>query len=134
MFFVFKQKTAYEMRISDWSSDVCSSDLRSICPRHQNHASGTTNTTPMRRPHRRWMYSHQKIVLNSSRLMPAFTCWYSGIWRYSAKSRSHSAWLSGGRAPLIGAHSMIESPDSVSRSAEHTSELQSLMRISYAVY
>src|SRR3546814_17180824 len=27
VFFVFKQKTAYEMRISDWSSDVCSSDL-----------------------------------------------------------------------------------------------------------
>src|SRR3546814_1725974 len=27
LFFFFKQKTAYEMRISDWSSDVCSSDL-----------------------------------------------------------------------------------------------------------
>src|SRR3546814_15852160 len=27
MFFFFKQKTAYEMRISDWSSDVCASDL-----------------------------------------------------------------------------------------------------------
>src|SRR3546814_8156951 len=27
MFFFFKQKTAYDMRISDWSSDVCSSDL-----------------------------------------------------------------------------------------------------------
>src|SRR3546814_4360320 len=27
IFFFFKQKTAYEMRISDWSSDVCSSDL-----------------------------------------------------------------------------------------------------------
>src|SRR3546814_1485773 len=28
--FFFKQKTAYEMRISDWSSDVCSSDLGSV--------------------------------------------------------------------------------------------------------
>src|SRR3546814_18910947 len=28
--FFFKQKTAYEMRISDWSSDVCSSDLRGL--------------------------------------------------------------------------------------------------------
>src|SRR3546814_11616505 len=28
VFFIFKQKTAYEVRISDWSSDVCSSDLR----------------------------------------------------------------------------------------------------------
>src|SRR3546814_7783640 len=30
VFFFFKQKTAYEMRISDWSSDVCSSDLPEI--------------------------------------------------------------------------------------------------------
>src|SRR3546814_2159366 len=29
-FFFFKQKTAYEMRISDWSSDVCSSDLLTL--------------------------------------------------------------------------------------------------------
>src|SRR3546814_8820792 len=32
-FFFFKQKTAYEMRISDWSSDVCSSDL-ALDPSH----------------------------------------------------------------------------------------------------
>src|SRR3546814_510987 len=32
VFFFFKQKTAYEMRISDWSSDVCSSDLRGSGP------------------------------------------------------------------------------------------------------
>src|SRR3546814_2387728 len=31
-FFFFKQKTAYEMRISDWSSDVCSSDLTQLLP------------------------------------------------------------------------------------------------------
>src|SRR3546814_17347663 len=31
-FFFFKQKTAYEMRISDWSSDVCSSDLPQALP------------------------------------------------------------------------------------------------------
>src|SRR3546814_7643037 len=34
MFFFFKQKTAYEMRISDWSSDVCSSDLGGIEAQH----------------------------------------------------------------------------------------------------
>src|SRR3546814_18769427 len=33
--FFFKQKTAYEMRISDWSSDVCSSDLRKLAPNHR---------------------------------------------------------------------------------------------------
>src|SRR3546814_13942307 len=32
LFFFFKQKTAYEMRISDWSSDVCSSDLPASRP------------------------------------------------------------------------------------------------------
>src|SRR3546814_6710848 len=32
VFFFFKQKTAYEMRISDWSSDVCSSDLHRPSP------------------------------------------------------------------------------------------------------
>src|SRR3546814_14793796 len=37
LFFFFKQKTAYEMRISDWSSDVCSSDLRD--QRHAARAS-----------------------------------------------------------------------------------------------
>src|SRR3546814_7027172 len=46
LFFFFKQKTAYEMRISDWSSDVCSSDLQAMqlgpievsdIPRHNAH-------------------------------------------------------------------------------------------------
>src|SRR3546814_11356255 len=41
--FFFKQKTAYEMRISDWSSDVCSSDLSRQCDR------GHGRTEPDRR-------------------------------------------------------------------------------------
>src|SRR3546814_6671151 len=35
MVFFFKQKTAYEMRISDWSSDVCSSDLLALLPQRR---------------------------------------------------------------------------------------------------
>src|SRR3546814_2812635 len=42
---VFKQKTAYEMRISDWSSDVCSSDL----PTMPNQATSSTIITPAQR-------------------------------------------------------------------------------------
>src|SRR3546814_13367071 len=44
--FVFKQKTAYEMRISDWSSDVCSSDLRTTIKQAFDSSSGEpmTNT------------------------------------------------------------------------------------------
>src|SRR3546814_8142677 len=38
-FFFFKQKTAYEMRISDWSSDVCSSDLYEQ-EKHERHGGG----------------------------------------------------------------------------------------------
>src|SRR3546814_10451190 len=37
-FFFFKQKTAYEMRISDWSSDVCSSDLARPLARPERRA------------------------------------------------------------------------------------------------
>src|SRR3546814_2350738 len=38
--FFFKQKTAYEMRISDWSSDVCSSDLKGMAPGYPVERSG----------------------------------------------------------------------------------------------
>src|SRR3546814_9322683 len=34
LFFFVKQKTAYELRISDWSSDVCSSELKQITDKH----------------------------------------------------------------------------------------------------
>src|SRR3546814_7260742 len=42
IFFFFKQKTAYEMRISDWSSDVCSSDL----PAPAKSVAGALNGKP----------------------------------------------------------------------------------------
>src|SRR3546814_16667265 len=58
-FFFFKQKTAYEMRISDWSSDVCSSDLqagaariaRSRDPRRADHPAHAVLRPPRRRRH-----------------------------------------------------------------------------------
>src|SRR3546814_5704594 len=45
LFFFFKQKTAYEMRISDWSSDVCSSDL----PGHVRMGDGPAYGAPAAR-------------------------------------------------------------------------------------
>src|SRR3546814_4813807 len=50
LFFFFKQKTAYEMRISDWSSDVCSSDLRPFfgLGRQRNPESGDSRTPNLR--------------------------------------------------------------------------------------
>src|SRR3546814_2978699 len=44
--FFFKQKTAYEMRISDWSSDVCSSDLRSGLVRRGTTRSSGSRSRP----------------------------------------------------------------------------------------
>src|SRR3546814_8743304 len=44
-FFFFKQKTAYEMRISDWSSDVCSSDLRQSKPPGDDDLHGLSDNT-----------------------------------------------------------------------------------------
>src|SRR3546814_1655172 len=56
-FFFFKQKTAYEMRISDWSSDVCSSDLpRRAQPGRASPdaaAQGSGGGHPARDTHRR---------------------------------------------------------------------------------
>src|SRR3546814_12495582 len=46
-FFFFKQKTAYEMRISDWSSDVCSSDLASVHHDLRRMGSGCVGDIPI---------------------------------------------------------------------------------------
>src|SRR3546814_987979 len=54
VFFFFKQKTAYEMRISDWSSDVCSSDLAPSTPprrtREPRCSSTIWTSSALRRP------------------------------------------------------------------------------------
>src|SRR3546814_9282241 len=90
--FFFKQKTAYEMRISDWSSDVCSSDLRSKQVFRQADATDR---------HRR--LASQLFRPRRQRQVRTFKC---------------------GDAEIQCA----------CRSEEHTSELQSLMRISYAAF
>src|SRR3546814_6603197 len=48
-FFFFKQKTAYEMRISDWSSDVCSSDLYAANERQHNRYANKAGHQQQRR-------------------------------------------------------------------------------------
>src|SRR3546814_18768685 len=49
LFFFFKQKTAYEMRISDWSSDVCSSDLDHCFAAHPIARAAAIADLPVRR-------------------------------------------------------------------------------------
>src|SRR3546814_9962525 len=93
---VFKQKTAYEMRISDWSSDVCSSDL----------------------------------MLCSGAAMP-------GLPRQHLDEDILKGRLDGAdalnREPCVPQDFARFGHRGI-RSEEHTSELQSLMRISYAVF
>src|SRR3546814_1326144 len=116
--FFFKQKTAYEMRISDWSSDVCSSDLPPL-PRSPS--------------------SSIALAASSARILAACALLSSG----SAKRRSAATGgsvtrgSSGlGASPNIRRNAIAASAPkrAARRSEEHTSELQSLMRISYAVF
>src|SRR3546814_7010392 len=95
--FFFKQKTAYEMRISDWSSDVCSSDLR-VPGQHEP-----------RDPHAAERHHRLHAV---------------GAAGQPDGQASRPAHPGGEFQPAAAAD----------RSEEHTSELQSLMRISYAVF
>src|SRR3546814_7491097 len=105
----FKQKTAYEMRISDWSSDVCSSDLSGA-------AGGAGTVTVGRSPPAGFHVSARPSasVMRSTHAGAPPT-------RSSALSRPTGRTAA---SREIVAH----------RSEEHTSELQSLMRISYAVF
>src|SRR3546814_5026214 len=57
IFFFFKQKTAYEMRISDWSSDVCSSDLP-VCSAADRLAKGDSAAVAAHRSQ-----AHQRSVI-----------------------------------------------------------------------
>src|SRR3546814_8895989 len=79
-FFFFKQKTAYEMRISDWSSDVCSSDLPGNAARvtanalsgrqvHSPHLPEGIADLAQRDPvlHRRDQWRHQVLCRSEER-------------------------------------------------------------------
>src|SRR3546814_10385005 len=106
--FFFKQKTAYEMRIRDWSSDVCSSDLtrcgcarrRSIRRGSSRRSSGPTRPKP------------------TGLMTMGTNC---DLLEQMALYEKHLSRVADPTGRQLG------------RSEEHTSELQSLMRISYAV-
>src|SRR3546814_8953327 len=112
-FFFFKQKTAYEMRISDWSSDVCSSDLR------------TRATSPLQ------CAGSRRLGWRLAQWLPEQRGWARCSIPGSLPC-SHSPHGSASPARSISMASPIWPTHA--RSEEHTSELQSLMRISYAVF
>src|SRR3546814_1252229 len=132
--FFFKQKTAYEMRISDWSSDVCSSDLEANAKLAA-------------------IVEHSDDAILSKSLDGIIASWNSSAERlfgYSAdeaigkpitllipEDRLHEEdmIIGGVREGRRTEHfeTLRRRKNGTLRSEEHTSELQSLMRISYAV-
>src|SRR3546814_6080286 len=120
-FFFFKQKTAYEMRISDWSSDVCSSDLqglrgdrqgrRHVRGRHSGELQRARQGNAQPRPQRRTQERRDRRGRAARNR--------GGVSRFSPSPDGR------GRELPKAAEG---------RSEEHTSELQSLMRSSYAVF
>src|SRR3546814_6687657 len=116
-FFFFKQKTAYEMRISDWSSDVCSSDLAEVeeveeVEENENEYESVTNVDS----------GLQSIAVSQ----PAATS------PDSVNDVPISAPANAAPNAAPAAAPVTETRGT--RSEEHTSELQSLLRISYAVF
>src|SRR3546814_8103491 len=121
VFFFFKQKTAYEVRISDWSSDVCSSDLQAVGELRASARQG-----------RRWVLSCEPTLLMR---------WLIPRWPdFQARHPGIDVHLVAGGGPFSFANGIDlairrdDFPWPDGRSEEHTSELQSLMRISYAVF
>src|SRR3546814_2644567 len=109
--FFFKQKTAYEMRISDWSSDVCSSDLRDAVEDEEGEADGG---------------AEQEQQLDVAMAL--------GLLRQRCAQQQQQQRHQAGRQLLVEPGSVEVGCPGALRSEEHTSELQSLMRSSYAVF
>src|SRR3546814_1465840 len=120
--FFFKQKTAYEMRISDWSSDVCSSDL-AACDRHRRILESLGGRCVPRLRAGRPQDLPQAECLSC--LRHAKPC---GCAAFGHFAQHHGAGCDQDTA------SQPLRPRNGLRSEEHTSELQSLMRISYALF
>src|SRR3546814_9152727 len=114
------------MRISDWSSDVCSSDLGLSARAYQtfDHPAGARNTLPA--------LPEVETLIDATQDPRCLD--------FARHERNHGADLShntlGGREPILLPIRLRINLDPACRirSEEHTSELQSLMRISYDVF
>src|SRR3546814_5693006 len=126
-FLFFKQKTAYELRISDWSSDVCSSDLlRFLEISHDPDA--------LDRDHRHQRSARPDVFAGLNALVADHArdrCADDCVSERDLGQTQTGFYLLPPRGDLRGLG--FDDGELGSRSEEHTSELQSLMRISYAV-
>src|SRR3546814_3880256 len=129
-FFFCKQKTAYEMRISDWSSDVCSSDLRRWVLRRGPEA---VEHAPLRLPLGRGLRLASAAVAGIANRAWIFAHLAHGS-RARAKDLHRRAFRPFRQSDLARQSAPVGESTNLRRSEEHTSELQSLMRLSYAVF
>src|SRR3546814_4860010 len=129
-FFFFKQKTAYEMRISDWSSDVCSSDLQ--CRGDGDDQVGLQ--ADQRGDGADAQDIGEQLAAETGEARRQV---HHGAARPQIDGEDQAA------DTVIGDHGIgaagnaelrQRTPAEDQRSEEHTSELQSLMRNSYAVF
>src|SRR3546814_7538093 len=135
--FLFKQKTAYEMRISDWISDVCSSDLDRTMHRIDDEdfpeIGGQVLIFAQPVDHvadRDMLWHRDELALHQA--TGALFGEGEGVLDRGAILGLHR--LEDGLL-LVRLHILDDRHRVVGvRSEEHTSELQSLMRISYAVF
>src|SRR3546814_10870205 len=104
------------MRISDWSSDVCSSDLLDVTPNHRLYASYTR------------IFQPQNLLDRNLRQLDPLN---GNAFEIGLKSSFFGDKLQTSIALFQIKQDNVGQPD---RSEEHTSELQSLMRTSYAVF
>src|SRR3546814_10211833 len=117
VFFFFRQKSAYELRISDLSSDVCSSDLIAIVSfRQRGQTEWTVEMLVNLQTGETWRFDKiDDRASDAGRRLTRLARW-PGYAALAILANALSIWPAGGR------------------SEEHTSELQSLMRSSYAVF
>src|SRR3546814_7257166 len=121
LFFFFKQKTAYDLRISDWSSDVCSSDLVQV-------ATDLAGIEYLAIPLADLPGQHEQTSIPA----PSNIICRRGRDIGQCQTQLLKARFAHGTSPCSSVSDLSVKPNS--RSEEHTSELQSLMRTSYAVF
>src|SRR3546814_4626659 len=125
VFFFVKQKTAYELRISDWSSDVCSSDLVALL--RNVFLACAAGHSALRFSSRRPLV---QPAVDATRPFPGGHRRLRQFHRLFRVLHRRCADRSGGSSGR-DRDKFLDHPE---RSEEHTSELQSLMRISYAAF
>src|SRR3546814_5358329 len=129
VFFFFKQKTAYEMRISDWSSDVCSSDLV-----EGEAAAGLPAAARQSRRSDAVAADEARQGRQESPVPRPRPCAQGQAERQAARDRRPSAARADSACRIASRCRDSSAVAGQGRSEEHTSELQSLMSNSYDVF